>query len=458
MRMTKVAEEDRISSLPEQLLGHILSFIDTIQAVHTCLLSKTWRYSWKSLPDLYFDDDPKIQDFEQFVDNVLANFPDGARIHKFTLRNWTETSDSFDQLNNWMESPILRNIQELQLEHRIRISPTSLIGQVKTLTLKSVEFSPCGDKNDHVEFKFPVVENMVLDHCCWNELKFLVISAPRLRSLSVDSFWSVRESVKISAPNLITLYLKVTVGNEVSFDPLPFLVRAEIETDIDTTNPKKYIDIGKKKVLLLTKIFKQVSNARSLTLSTNDFQLWPELVLESLKRDRIQFHSAKNLKLKDCNLKGDIHVIATFLESFPGLETLVMVNSAPCIVISKQKPPTVSNCDFRNLTSVEIQQYNGQENEFNLLEFIVRRAMSLEKIVIAVEVEVTSGDSRGKTLRSSLVRRLKSWGVAPKLIDTDLERVGSAKAAKRRRKNEVKNFEDLNTTELQYFSLGLKIC
>ncbi|KAJ1688805.1 hypothetical protein LUZ63_012960 [Rhynchospora breviuscula] len=72
---------DWISSLPDEILTHILSFITTKEAVQTCILSKRWRNTWASVPVLKFEydnshlDGNTVEDlkFEQFVDGVLQN-------------------------------------------------------------------------------------------------------------------------------------------------------------------------------------------------------------------------------------------------------------------------------------------------------------------------------------------------------------------------------------------------
>ena len=52
-------EVDRISSLPEDVLTHILSFLSTKEAVQTCVVSKRWKNTWAAVPIL----DIKQKDF-----------------------------------------------------------------------------------------------------------------------------------------------------------------------------------------------------------------------------------------------------------------------------------------------------------------------------------------------------------------------------------------------------------
>jgi hypothetical protein len=55
-----IPTEDRISTLPDQILCHILSFVPTKLAATTSVLSKRWNPLWLSVETLHFDD----QDFE----------------------------------------------------------------------------------------------------------------------------------------------------------------------------------------------------------------------------------------------------------------------------------------------------------------------------------------------------------------------------------------------------------
>ncbi|KAK2387142.1 F-box/FBD/LRR-repeat protein [Trifolium repens] len=62
-------EEDRLSNLPDPLLHHILSFVDSEYAVQTCILSTRWKNLWKHLPTLTLDSSGFIhqKNFTKFV-------------------------------------------------------------------------------------------------------------------------------------------------------------------------------------------------------------------------------------------------------------------------------------------------------------------------------------------------------------------------------------------------------
>ncbi|CAN0922761.1 F-box/FBD/LRR-repeat protein At1g78750, partial [Linum grandiflorum] len=69
---------DRISNLPDSIIHHILSFLDTTSAVKTCVLSKQWKCTWKHVDVLNLDLNilanykTNYSRIETFVDKVLS--------------------------------------------------------------------------------------------------------------------------------------------------------------------------------------------------------------------------------------------------------------------------------------------------------------------------------------------------------------------------------------------------
>ncbi|PPD78626.1 hypothetical protein GOBAR_DD24446 [Gossypium barbadense] len=78
--------EDRISSFPDPILCHILSFLPIKEAVRTSIISTKWRYLFASISTIKFDGysmsgltDRNIDNFKNFVDRLLKS-PDQIMI------------------------------------------------------------------------------------------------------------------------------------------------------------------------------------------------------------------------------------------------------------------------------------------------------------------------------------------------------------------------------------------
>jgi len=69
---------DLFSSLPDEVLCHILSFLTTKEAALASVVSKRWRNQFALVPNLDIDEEGKrereeiLLSFMDFVDNVLA--------------------------------------------------------------------------------------------------------------------------------------------------------------------------------------------------------------------------------------------------------------------------------------------------------------------------------------------------------------------------------------------------
>ncbi|CAI0491968.1 unnamed protein product [Linum tenue] len=76
---------ERLSHLPEPIIHHILSFLETKWAVRTSVLSRFWRCAWKHVPvlKLYSNSFQQYSSFERFVENILS------LRHPFTVRSMT---------------------------------------------------------------------------------------------------------------------------------------------------------------------------------------------------------------------------------------------------------------------------------------------------------------------------------------------------------------------------------
>ncbi|GAU49509.1 hypothetical protein TSUD_306620 [Trifolium subterraneum] len=89
--LLSIPEEDRLSSLPNEVVEHILSYLPTKDAVATTFLSKSWKSQslWRSQINLSFDDKtfPSPFAFCQFMHSVITNRDNTLPIHSFHLKS-----------------------------------------------------------------------------------------------------------------------------------------------------------------------------------------------------------------------------------------------------------------------------------------------------------------------------------------------------------------------------------
>ncbi|CAN6840095.1 unnamed protein product [Brassica oleracea var. botrytis] len=118
---------DRISSLPDELLCHVLSFLPTKNAALTSVLSKSWLNLWKLVPNnIHIDDslflhpqdgkgerEEMQRSFVDFVDRVLAMQGDSP-INNFSLKCISGRVHP-DTVNRWICNVLERGVSDLNL-------------------------------------------------------------------------------------------------------------------------------------------------------------------------------------------------------------------------------------------------------------------------------------------------------------------------------------------------------
>ncbi|EYU30165.1 hypothetical protein MIMGU_mgv1a024933mg, partial [Erythranthe guttata] len=110
---------DRIPELPEDILHRILYFLFQEDVVRTSALSKSWRYIWRTRPNLDFSDNTKY--YKGVVNNTLQGYCDlRLCLDEFRLRiSSGDYSDSelVSLLDKWI--PLLTTstmgVKEFQL-------------------------------------------------------------------------------------------------------------------------------------------------------------------------------------------------------------------------------------------------------------------------------------------------------------------------------------------------------
>ncbi|KAJ9558782.1 hypothetical protein OSB04_013396 [Centaurea solstitialis] len=148
------AEKDRISDLPQHLIGSILERLPIEDAIRTSILSKSWRYRWTTITVLLFDEQfsKKFVENEAFGRNgfirivndvlMLHNGP----ISKFSLHIPRIDLDSFREVDQTMLLISRKRVQELVLTNSNRCyelpSYVSSCLELRTLELENCIFKP----------------------------------------------------------------------------------------------------------------------------------------------------------------------------------------------------------------------------------------------------------------------------------------------------------------------------
>ncbi|CAN1784347.1 FBD-associated F-box protein At1g66310 [Linum perenne] len=301
---------DRLSSLPDFVLHHLLSFLDTKSVVQTSVLSQRWRYVWKNVPALNLSSRSFAQysSFRRFVENVLS------------LRNPLSLSKVIFTDNVYSKSPensLFPKVIDYALSHEtqhlsIKVREnfrreetdypcSDLLISVCDSTLKSLELSSfalyvwfeaisfemltslrldlcmiLSDPYDPIDpfSKFLCLENLVVNGLFPSHgddrAKKLRISGLKLLSLDLSriSYYQI----EVHAPKLKSFILRDFNASVEFLEPttLPCLDHAGIWVDHQDDFLDEYSEFVKQNVI---RMFQSLSNAASLMLGSSTFQV-----------------------------------------------------------------------------------------------------------------------------------------------------------------------------------------
>ncbi|GJN00132.1 hypothetical protein PR202_ga17295 [Eleusine coracana subsp. coracana] len=213
---------DRISGLPDEILGEIISLLPTNKGVRTQSLASRWRHLWLSAPlNIDHSSLPAKEEVQiGLISRILASHPGPARrlSVRMSLLSFTETVAA------WLESPVLHNLQELEFQvpcfrwlmaSAFRFSATlrvatmsgchlqdDVVGtlqfpQLKQLGLGFVKASPGALRS--LITGCPVLEYLLLN----GGFSCLRINSPTITSIGI----SYGELIIEDAPSLVSLFL-----------------------------------------------------------------------------------------------------------------------------------------------------------------------------------------------------------------------------------------------------------
>ncbi|KAI3946779.1 hypothetical protein MKW98_003342 [Papaver atlanticum] len=407
--------QDRISNLSESLIRHILSFLDMKYVVQTSILSRKWRYMWTSVSTLVFDSsvfddlgERKVNCFMRFVKSVLM-LRDISDIKKFYLYFDCDSEKVAKHLDTWILAVVRRNVQELniQIEYNdgliVRlphclVTSESLTGLVfnfdgmlvfpdsmnlprlKSLFLGSFEIDDLKFVNKLLS-SCPVLETLVIKELAVRAGDELSVNNPELKHLDISCYLyreSVPKIINLCTPSLSSFICEDCMIREYFLENLSSLVTAIIKMTkgVGAANFGKEELFPKRMLVFLMAL----QNVKELTLSLDFLQVFSRA--PSLKERQLPlFRNLRCLKLEMCFSGCCLRALTCILMVSPCVESLFIISKGPD---SEENAEAVlsESCILPQLKFIQIREVKGCDNELMFLEFVLRKAIVLEEMVL----------------------------------------------------------------------------
>lgn len=161
---------DKFDDLPDSIILHILSFMETKDAIQTCVLSKRWRYVWTSIPHLNFSSKSftRLVDFKKFVLWVLSR-RDSSHIKVLNYyRFGVDYATDQHLLNKVIEYATSHGVEEITVSLRAKAAGSPPVEIPMALfncqSLKRLELKDCHPTNVSLPLGCKSLENLHLEH------------------------------------------------------------------------------------------------------------------------------------------------------------------------------------------------------------------------------------------------------------------------------------------------------
>ncbi|CAA7024378.1 unnamed protein product [Microthlaspi erraticum] len=426
---------DFISTLPDEVLCHILSFLTTKHAASTSVLSKRWRDLIAFVPFVEIDDsdllrperDGVLEIFMDFVDRVLALQGD-SRIKRFILD--CKAGIDPDRVNRWIRVVLRRSVSvislctdfgdEYQLPPEVFVSKTLVSlklkggfvldwisrGSVSLPMLRNLFLSSVGFRGGQFKMRLPacpVIETIDMEFMDW--MVFDVnVSSETLKELFIccDGSYEDPESVCFDTPRLVYLWYSDFVAEDYPKVNLPNLVEARIDLKLDEhlfelareTNVDGGVEYDDEEddVFLrfrnVWKLFSGMRNVEKLYLAPNTLQ-----VLSLCCKSMPVFNKLKFLHIRSSEDRG-WQAMPVLLKNCPNVETLVFEgllhyvtdkcgNACDC-VSREDRGSSLRSCRVKKL---EIKGFRGTKRELTMIKHFLLSFPGLEEMWIHAQVK-----------------------------------------------------------------------
>ncbi|PWA42610.1 FBD-like protein [Artemisia annua] len=417
--MSSASEQvvDRLSSMPDDVVSHILSLMPTKFAVRTSMLSQRWRYSWTLVHNLDFDDSERREYgfLPTFVDSVLDRCKT-SQVKKFRV-NFPNFYVPESYVSEWISKAIRLNVRELEIKVIKHLMLPLSFFTCKTLTrLKLNHIEPFWFSFDcPSDVNLPNLKTLdvvILDKMCEKAMKF-IHGCPTLENLYVElRLWDCEGDFYFKIPTLRRLNLIVkdctreSVTNDVILN-LPnleyFSFHGVLCMPFVTEDMSSLVEAKASCVVyhddMWVQLLKGICEAKSLSLKTE------------YRSSNEECDLPKFLNLKQLELQGYVgyrwQLITQFLERSPELEHLSIIKAEHGY--RWNKPKSIPTCMRMNFETIKYTKGNGYGYcDMQFLKFILLNAKVLKMLTVECNTKLSLSKDDKESFRAKLLKIQKA--------------------------------------------------
>ncbi|KAL2589627.1 hypothetical protein AAZV13_13G241100 [Glycine max] len=394
----KAAQLDRISSLPDEIICHILSFLPTIEAVTTSVLSTRWRSLWTLVLTLDFDDNWPCffnTTFASVFGSILAQRK-AKCIKRLCLYNYSKPF-SLDLIGSLVSTAVAQNLEEMDLicNYYFEVTLPNTLFTCKTISVLKLSLGLTINLNNissihlpslkvlHVDVLYLVDDESimrlfsgcpVLEELCYEEVKSnnstsFKICVPSLKKLHLKCH---DKRVQVVTPSLEYLQVQETKVRDSLVGNLPNLLQAHADIYFDQ-HEKEYV----------FNFFNAIRQTKFLGLSTYTIE-----ALTDASFGFPEFHNLVHLQLCLSTIDS-CSLIQLLLARCPKLEILdidklYLYSTGLWESERKWTQPTapVPSCISSHLTAFKFREYGGSKYELELTKYILKNAKVLKTVTV----------------------------------------------------------------------------
>uniref|UniRef100_A0ACD5YMG3 Uncharacterized protein n=1 Tax=Avena sativa TaxID=4498 RepID=A0ACD5YMG3_AVESA len=380
---------DRISALPDGVLGEIISFLPTKDGARTQILSPRWRHLWRSAP-LNLDSNGLVSSWKKLagvVSRVLSSHQGpGRRFRLSTLY----TREDKAAVEAFLQSRALDNLQELDLYcYAPHLPPPPSTFRFSS-TLCVSHIRECSIHDGHVQgLHFPLLKHLGLDTVIISEssLQTLIGGCPAIEFLLMGQCYGFRR-LRINSLTIRGIgfhnydYIEIESENELhelSIDNAPRLERLLVHViaglDILVGAAPKLNTIG----------YLPDEGCRSNQDHLNRLQ-FGSTVIQGLRVDKLAM-VVRTVKILAVGMKAlCLDTVIGLMTCFPCLDKLYIGASKSGSSNSwSRKHQNLIKCLDTCPKTIVLQSYRGTKSQVNFVTFFVLNASVLELMTIEVD-------------------------------------------------------------------------